>query len=89
MENARLIRESLKSSGIEAFGGVHAPYVWLKTPNKIGSWEFFDLLLNQANVVGTPGAGFGPNGENYFRLSSFGFRENVIEALSRIKQLRF
>ncbi len=89
MENARLIREGLKATGIEAFGGIHAPYVWLKTPNKMGSWEFFDLLLNKANVVGTPGAGFGPHGENYFRLSAFGFRENVIEAIARIQKLTF
>ena len=87
MENAKLIREGLKGARIEAFGGIHAPYVWLKTPKGMGSWEFFDLLLNQAHVVGTPGAGFGPSGEGYFRLSSFGFRENVVEALTRIKKL--
>jgi len=89
MENARLIREGLKVAGIEAFGGIHAPYVWLKTPNNMGSWEFFDLLLNKAHVVGTPGAGFGPHGENYFRLSAFGFRENVVEAINRIRNLSF
>ncbi len=87
MENAKLIREGLKSAGMEAFGGIHAPYVWLKTPKGMKSWEFFDFLLEKANVVGTPGAGFGPSGEGYFRLSAFGFRENVIEAISRIKSL--
>ncbi len=89
MENAKLIRDGLKTAGIEAFGGIHAPYVWLKTPNKMGSWEFFDLLLSKANVVGTPGAGFGPHGEGYFRLSAFGFRENVLEAINRIQNLKF
>ncbi len=88
MENAKLIREGLKAAGIKAFGGIHAPYVWLKTPNGMGSWDFFDLLLNKINVVGTPGAGFGPSGEGYFRLSSFGFRENVIEAINRIRNLK-
>jgi LL-diaminopimelate aminotransferase len=89
MENAKLIREGLKKAGIEAFGGIHAPYVWLKTPKNMGSWEFFDLLLSKAHVVGTPGAGFGPHGEGYFRLSAFGFRENVVEALTRIQNLKF
>lgn len=89
MENAKLIREGLKAAGIEAFGGIHAPYVWLKTPKGMGSWEFFDLLLSKINVVGTPGAGFGPSGEGYFRLSAFGIRENVIEAIARIRALKF
>ncbi len=89
MENAKLIRDGLKVAGIETFGGIHAPYVWLTTPNGMGSWEFFDLLLNKIHVVGTPGAGFGPSGEGYFRLSSFGFRENIIEAISRIRSLKF
>ena len=88
MENARLIREGLTEAGFTVYGGVNAPYIWLKTPEGIGSWEFFDLLLNKVNVVGTPGAGFGSSGEGYFRLSAFGVRENVIEAIDRIKGLK-
>lgn len=84
LANAKIILEGLKKAGIEAYGGVDAPYVWLKTPKNLGSWEFFDLLLNKAHVVGTPGAGFGPSGEGYFRLSSFALRENVEEAIERI-----
>ncbi|OGW72406.1 MAG: LL-diaminopimelate aminotransferase [Omnitrophica bacterium GWA2_52_12] len=89
MENARLILAGLQQTGLQAFGGVHAPYVWLKTPGGMKSWDFFDLLLGKAHVVGTPGAGFGPSGEGYFRLSAFGFRENILEALARIQQLNF
>ncbi|MBC9786076.1 LL-diaminopimelate aminotransferase [Heliobacterium chlorum] len=85
MENARLIREGLINLGYKVFGGVNAPYIWLKTPDNLGSWEFFDKLLNQANVVGTPGAGFGASGEGYFRLTAFGTRENTEKALERIK----
>lgn len=85
MENARIIREGLESLGLTVFGGVHAPYLWLKTPNGLSSWEFFDKLLSEAHVVGTPGAGFGPAGEGYFRLSSFGHRENIEVAVSSIK----
>lgn len=85
LENARIIREGLSAAGLEVYGGKNAPYVWLKTPHGMGSWEFFDKMLEQAHVVGTPGAGFGPSGEGYFRLSAFGFRENVEEALARIK----
>jgi len=85
MENARIIREGLESLGLTVFGGVHAPYLWLKTPNNLSSWEFFDKLLSEAHVVGTPGAGFGPAGEGYFRLSSFGHRENIEVAVSSIK----
>lgn len=84
MENARLIREGIKKLGVEVFGGVNAPYIWLRTPNKLDSWEFFDKLLNEAHVIGTPGAGFGPNGRGYFRLTAFGSRENTIEAIDRI-----
>ena len=73
--------------GSTVFGGVTAPYIWLKTPDGVGSWEFFDLLLNKANVVGTPGAGFGAAGEGYFRLTAFGQPENVAEALERIKKI--
>ncbi|HEY3330116.1 MAG TPA: LL-diaminopimelate aminotransferase [Capsulimonadaceae bacterium] len=88
MENARIIREGLTEAGITVYGGVNAPYIWLKTPGSITSWEFFDLLLSKINVVGTPGSGFGSSGEGYFRLSAFGVRENVIEAVSRIKGLK-
>ncbi len=86
MENAKIIREGLKESGFEASGGVNAPYIWLKTPNGLTSWEFFDELLTKANVVGTPGSGFGPKGENYFRLTAFGSRENTIRAMERIRE---
>lgn len=84
MENARLIREGLEKAGITCFGGVNAPYIWLKTPGNIKSWDFFDKLLHECHVVGTPGSGFGPSGEGYFRLSAFGSKENVIEAIRRI-----
>jgi LL-diaminopimelate aminotransferase len=84
-DNATLILNGLKAIGLDVFGGVHAPYVWVKTPRNMSSWEFFDMLLNEAHVVGTPGAGFGPGGEGYFRLSAFGLRENVTEAIERIK----
>jgi len=88
MENARIIREGLTEAGITVYGGVNAPYIWLKTPGNATSWEFFDLLLNKVNVVGTPGSGFGSTGEGYFRLSAFGVRENINEAVSRIKSLK-
>jgi LL-diaminopimelate aminotransferase len=84
MTNARLLREGLKAVGITAFGGVNAPYVWLKTPQGMTSWEFFDQLLSKAHLVGTPGSGFGASGEGYFRLSAFNSRANVEEALQRI-----
>ncbi len=87
MENARLIRASLSEMGYTVYGGVNAPYIWLQTPNGIGSWDFFDKLLTEANVVGTPGAGFGPAGEGFFRLSAFGDRENVQTAMDRIEKL--
>ncbi|MBL8811605.1 MAG: LL-diaminopimelate aminotransferase [Planctomycetaceae bacterium] len=87
MTNARLLREGLGRVGIRVFGGVNAPYVWIKTPNNLGSWEFFDLLLSKANVVGTPGSGFGAAGEGYFRLSAFNSRANVEEALERIQKV--
>jgi len=86
MENARIIREGLNEAGITCFGGVNAPYIWLKTPENMASWDFFDKLLGECHVVGTPGSGFGPSGEGYFRLSAFGGRENVQEALRRIQQ---
>jgi LL-diaminopimelate aminotransferase len=85
MANAQIIREGLASMGMEVFGGVNAPYVWLKTPNNLKSWDFFDKLLNETHVVGTPGSGFGPNGEGYFRLSSFGHKGNIEEAVASIK----
>ena len=85
MENARLIREGLESTGFTVFGGKNAPYIWMQTPDKLDSWAFFDRLLTRCHVVGTPGSGFGPSGEGYFRLSAFGSRENVVEAIGRIK----
>ncbi len=83
MENARLIREGVAATGIEVFGGVNAPYIWLKTPETLDSWSFFDKLLAEAGIVGTPGAGFGPSGEGYFRLTAFGSRENTEMAIDR------
>lgn len=84
MTNAKIIREGLTSIGLQVFGGVNAPYIWLKTPNNMDSWEFFDKLLTQVNIVGTPGTGFGPSGEGYFRLTAFGSRENTEQAVERI-----
>ena len=88
MENARIMKKSLAESGYNVFGGENAPYIWVKTKNGLKSWEFFDKLLNVANVVGTPGSGFGPAGEGYFRFSAFADRENVLEAMERIKKLK-
>jgi LL-diaminopimelate aminotransferase len=85
MENARIIREGLAKAGYRVFGGVNGPYIWLRVPEGLTSWQFFDRLLNEAHVVGTPGSGFGSCGEGYFRLSAFGFRENVEEAVERIR----
>lgn len=85
MGNARIIREGLTAAGITCFGGVNAPYIWLETPGQMSSWEFFDKLLNECHVVGTPGSGFGPSGEGYFRLSAFGDRQNITEAVRRIE----
>lgn len=87
MENAKIIRESLCDLGLEVYGGVNSPYIWVKTPNNMDSWEFFDLLLNEANVVGTPGSGFGPSGEGYLRLTAFNTLENTTEAMDRISKL--
>lgn len=84
MENARIIREQLTAAGIQVYGGTNAPYVWVKTPSGLSSWDFFDKLLHSVNVVGTPGAGFGAAGEGYFRISAFNSRENVNEAMRRI-----
>ena len=85
MENARIIREGLAEAGITCYGGVDSPYIWLKTPQGLSSWDFFDKLLNECHVVGTPGSGFGPSGEGYFRLSAFGDRDNIKTAVERIK----
>ena len=85
-ENARVIREGLTAAGIQTFGGVHAPYIWMKTPKGLSGWDFFDLLLNKAHVVGTPGEGFGPSGAGYFRLTAFNTLEKTREAVQRIIQ---
>lgn len=85
MANAKIIREGLQSIGLQVFGGVNAPYIWLKTPNNMDSWNFFDKLLTEVNIVGTPGTGFGPSGAGYFRLTAFGSRENTEQAIERIK----
>ena len=87
MKNARVIREGLQAAGYSVSGGVNAPYIWLETPKGMTSWEFFDYLLNKANVVGTPGSGFGPSGEGYFRLTAFGTYESTLEAIERIQKL--
>ena len=88
MNNAKLIREGLTEAGYTVYGGVNAPYIWLKTPDGMTSWEFFDYLLENANIVGTPGSGFGPSGEGYFRLTAFGSLENTKKAIERIKNLK-
>jgi LL-diaminopimelate aminotransferase len=88
MGNAALIRESLTKLGYEVYGGVNAPYIWMKTPNRVSSWDFFDLLLQKANVVGTPGSGFGPSGEGYFRLTAFATPENIKEAMQRFASVK-
>jgi LL-diaminopimelate aminotransferase len=87
MENAAILRAGLAAAGFAVFGGEHAPYIWLETPGKASSWDFFDKLLTEANLVGTPGAGFGPSGEGYFRLSAFNSRANVEEAVRRIRKV--
>lgn len=87
MTNAAIIREGLQKLGFKVYGGVNAPYIWLKTPGNLTSWEFFDKLLNEVQIVGTPGSGFGPSGEGYFRLTAFGSRENTEKAMERIKKI--
>ena len=87
MRNAKLIHDELAKAGFSVSGGVNAPYIWLETPEKMTSWEFFDYLLKEANVVGTPGSGFGAHGEGYFRLTAFGTYENTLKAIDRIKSL--
>lgn len=86
MANARRIRSGLEGLGLTVYGGVHAPYLWMKTPGGMGSWDFFDKLLSEAHVVGTPGAGFGPSGEGFFRLSAFGHREDIESAVDSIER---
>ena len=88
MNNAKIIKEGLQEAGFTVYGGVNAPYIWLKVPDGMTSWEFFDKLLKDVNVVGTPGVGFGPSGEGYFRLTAFGTKENTIEAINRIKNMK-
>ena len=89
MKNATIIRESLLNIGLQIYGGVNSPYIWVKTPEGMDSWKFFDLLLEKANVVGTPGVGFGPSGEGYFRLTAFNTLENTKKAMERISNLSF
>ena len=86
-ENAKIIASALDELNIYYTGGINSPYIWLKCPNNMKSWDFFDLLLKKANVVGTPGAGFGKNGEGFFRLTAFGDRDNTIEAVKRFKKV--
>ncbi len=86
MDNAKIIKRALDRLGLKTFGGENAPYIWLATPNKMTSWEFFDKVLSEAHVVGTPGSGFGPHGEGYFRLSAFGHRENIEKAVESMKK---
>ncbi|MBR5115912.1 MAG: LL-diaminopimelate aminotransferase, partial [Lachnospiraceae bacterium] len=87
MKNASYLLAGLKEAGYEVYGGEHSPYVWLKTPDGLTSWEFFDRLLNETQIVGTPGSGFGPHGEHYFRLTAFGSYDNSVRAIERIKSL--
>lgn len=88
MQNAKLMREALTDMGFRVYGGVNAPYLWVKTPNNEDSWKFFDSMLHGAGVVCTPGVGFGPSGEGYFRLTAFGDRDNCVEAMRRIREWR-
>lgn len=88
MRNAKVLRDGLAEAGLDVYGGVNAPYIWIKTPGGMSSWDFFDLLLSECNVAGTPGSGFGPSGEGYFRLTAFGRYENTVEAVERLKKLK-
>ena len=88
MGNAAFIRDSLTNLGYEVYGGVNAPYLWMRTPNGMSSWDFFDLLLRKANIVGTPGSGFGPSGQGYFRLTAFATPDNVKEAMQRFTSIQ-
>ena len=85
--NAKVIREGLADAGFDVYGGVNAPYIWMKTPKGMSSWDFFDYLLSTVQIVGTPGSGFGPHGEGYFRLTAFGSAESTLEAIGRIRKL--
>ena len=89
MHNASYLKEQLKGMGYTVYGGENAPYLWLKTPGGMSSWDFFDKMLEEANVVGTPGSGFGPSGEGYFRLTAFGTYENSVEAMTRMKNMSY
>ncbi|MGL5353897.1 MAG: aminotransferase class I/II-fold pyridoxal phosphate-dependent enzyme, partial [Clostridium sp.] len=89
MDNAKIIGNALDDLGIKYIGGKNSPYIWLQCPGNMTSWEFFDYLLEEVNIVGTPGVGFGENGEGYFRLTSFGHRENILKAVERLKTLKF
>jgi len=84
MENAKIMKNKLQNSGYKVYGGDNAPYIWIKVPDQMTSWDFFDFLLQKVSVVGTPGSGFGLSGEGYFRLSAFNSRSNVIDAMERI-----
>ena len=86
MKNAATIRDGLRAAGLDVYGGVNAPYIWLKTPGGMDSWRFFEVLLEGLGIVGTPGVGFGPNGEGYFRLTAFGSQENTQKAMRRIAE---
>lgn len=88
MENAHIIRDGLVAAGFTVYGATNSPYAWVQTPNGMKSWDFFDLLLEKAHVVTTPGSGFGPHGEGYLRLTAFGTKENTIEAVKRIADLK-
>ena len=85
--NARVIQEGLEAAGFTVYGAVNSPYIWCKTPEGVGSWEFFDKLLTDANIITTPGAGFGPSGEGYVRLTAFGDADATVEAMERIQKL--
>ena len=87
MDNARIMKKMLSKTGIQFFGGENAPYLWIKAPDNQTSWKFFDKLLYEAQVVSTPGVGFGPSGEGYFRLTAFGTYENTVEAIERMKKI--
>ena len=86
-ENAKIISETMEKMNVRYFGGVNSPSIWFECPNGMNSWDFFDIMLNKINVVGTPGAGFGKNGENYFRLTAFNNKENTVEAMRRFETL--
>lgn len=88
LKNAGIIRDGLSTQGLHVYGGINSPYIWVKTPNKMSSWSFFDYLLKDLNIVGTPGVGFGPSGEGYLRLTAFGTLENTMEAVDRLKNIK-